>query len=148
MLEEVEWNSHPVRIRGFDWNLCTATVDDTYNGLEFFIKCNGGSRGPKWNCVATVILHGKSDSEKVEMGRNDDIQFDKTSTGDAWIRICEVIVTIRNDGVTLFKRMALGAAKEALSRAVLEAIDGTFAGGLPGMGFGALILGLTEQQPH
>jgi len=95
LTEGFECISDPVRIRGFDWTLWAITVTNIDNGIEFFIKCNCGSWGSDWKCEASVIFFCTTGGEKVEIDRDDDIQFDETSTDDEWIRIC----TVKNNQV-------------------------------------------------
>ena len=76
-----------VRIRGFDWTLIASPFSIPNNGLEFYIKCDGSHRGPKWNCAATIILHCISGSKDVEMDRGDDVKFNATSAGVSKVSI-------------------------------------------------------------
>ena len=87
--EEGERVSEPVRIRGFEWTLCASPVTNNENGIEFYIKCDGGSRGSDWKCEASVILRCTSGGKEVEMGRLDDVKFNETSNG---ARMCEVSI--------------------------------------------------------
>ena len=79
-------NSEPVRIRGFDLILfARAFSGPDNNGLEFYIKCDGCSRGPNMNCVASVTLLCTSGSKEVEMRRENDAKFVATLTNVTWI---------------------------------------------------------------
>ena len=72
--------SEPMHIRGFDWFLYVWPFSSPNNGLEFYIQCNGGFRGPKLNCAASVILLCTSGGKEVDLWREDDIKFDETTT--------------------------------------------------------------------
>ena len=89
--EPMCFESEPVRIRGFDWTLIASRFSGPNNGIEFYIFCDGdsrGLRGPDWNCAASVILRCNTGSEEVEMGREDDVKFDTIST--SWL--CKVSI--------------------------------------------------------
>ena len=86
--EKQNCHSKIVRIRGLDWTLL-ARAFFANNGLQFYIGCDGGSRGPNWNCAASVILLCTTGSEEVEMGRENDIKFGAWPDND-WR--CEVSI--------------------------------------------------------
>ena len=76
--------SESVRIRGLDWDLFARPFSGPNNGIKFFIKCNGGSRGLDCSRKASVILLCTSGGEEFKLSREDDIKYDETST-NRWI---------------------------------------------------------------
>ena len=91
--EKQDCRSKSVRIRGFDWILYRPSSSPN-NGREFYIKCDGGSRGPGWHCVASIIILCNSGDEEIEIGRADDLKFDETSNGVCKVSIKQISVTI------------------------------------------------------